>query len=130
MIKHDAAKFGTLSVFAAHLHAHDSCTKFAVTTSGGDGAEALGTLAAIDTYTGYGANQTFMPLDPVGRRERRLRPGDSLTVECTFDTSARRTITEYGVGHGDEMCGPLLIYYPTDAGEYFPDHSWLMERLT
>ena len=130
MIAHDAAKYGALSVFAAHLHAHDSCTRFVVATSGGAEAETLGVLAAIETYTGYGANQTFMHLEPEGRRERRLRPGDSLTIECTFDTTMRSTMTEYGVGHGEEMCGPLLIYYPTDAGSSFADHSWLMQRLT
>jgi hypothetical protein len=65
-----------------------------------------------------------------------MRPEDSIYVRCTFDTrgglrgdgvngtnatgvasaAATRSVA-YGVGHGEEMCGQLVYYYPFAADE-------------
>ena len=41
-----------------------------------------------------------------------MRPGDSLTFHCIFDTRDTDSPINYGVSHGDEMCAPLILYFP------------------
>lgn len=70
----------------------------------------------------------------------KMRPEDSIYVRCTFDTRSldrgdgvngtsaknsgdakhsefaeKRRVVAYGVGHGEEMCGQLVYYYPFAA---------------
>ena len=76
-----------------------------------------------------------MPIAPGGggaaaERRKVLRAGDAVTVTCNFDTTNVVGTTRYGVDHGDEMCGPLLLYYPTDAGVRFTDRSLELRPFT
>ena len=100
--------------------------------------------ATLEGYGGYGADQSFMALptrrtlnSPNGDSESprdsaargraetvgvAMAPGDSMYVRCTFDTRAAsnesrvpRAFVPYGVGHGEEMCGQLVYYYPFAA---------------
>ena len=80
----------------------------------------------------WGADQSFMAL-PTRRMSDgektggktggktvgvAMGPGDSMYVSCTFDTRAASNAASsvaYGVGHGEEMCGQLVYYYPFAA---------------
>jgi hypothetical protein len=56
-----------------------------------------------------------------------IREGDQLAMHCVFDTRCRYATPlndancekaaadiHYGLSHGDEMCGALMMYYPHD----------------
>jgi dopamine beta-monooxygenase len=103
----DFARFGEVQPFAAHLHAHDHAK--AVWLDHYRSGKKIGEYASIEPFHGYGPDQTFIPI-PKGAPP--LRPGDSLSFTCLFDTSAVENQIEYGVSHGDEMCAPLILYYP------------------
>lgn len=60
----------------------------------------------------------LIPIEPLV-----FEPGDSIRVNCTFDTSALRNITIYGEGTLDEMCIGYLIYYPTQEPLVFRECS-------
>ena len=45
-----------------------------------------------------------------------FRRGDSLAFNCIYDTSNEQDQIHYGVSHGDEMCAPILLYYPHAKG--------------
>ena len=131
MLGLDLHVFRKLSIFAAHLHAHDTCTALTVHHSweDGDGNEET-VLAGIEPYHGYGEDQNFFSLESESR-PRQLVAGehDELVVSCTFDTSAKDETTIYGVREQDEMCGFVMIYYPTD--DILPlDEFALVEPLT
>ena len=112
-------------------------------TEGGGGARRV-PIGVLEGYGGYGADQSFMALptrrtlnSPNGDSESprdsaargraetvgvAMAPGDSMYVRCTFDTRAAsnesrvpRAFVPYGVGHGEEMCGQLVYYYPFAA---------------
>ncbi|KAM9316675.1 DBH-like monooxygenase protein 1 [Gastrophryne carolinensis] len=44
--------------------------------------------------------------------ERTIVPGDSIIIECQYNTRSRTTITWGGLSARDEMCLSYLIYYP------------------
>ena len=67
----------------------------------------------IETFGGYGKDQTFRHL-PI--RSESIRVGDSLTFVCTFSSMDMQRPIHYGVSHGDEMCAPLILYYPHVRG--------------
>ncbi|KAK3586446.1 hypothetical protein CHS0354_001828 [Potamilus streckersoni] len=46
------------------------------------------------------------------RTERSVQRGDSLMVECTYDSTARTTPTLGGLTTRDEMCLSFVMYYP------------------
>ena len=45
-----------------------------------------------------------------------LRPGDQLTLTCTFNSLTRSNVTLEGPGTDDEMCMAWLSYYPAQEG--------------
>jgi dopamine beta-monooxygenase len=126
----DFVRFGEVQPFAAHLHAHDHAK--AVWLDHYRGGEKIGEYASVDPFHGYGPDQSFIH---VPKGSPPLRPGDSLTFTCMFDTSAVDHKTVYGVSWGDEMCAPLILYYPHvvdstlenvvvfEEHEYVPDVS-------
>ncbi|KAK3781429.1 hypothetical protein RRG08_019055 [Elysia crispata] len=44
--------------------------------------------------------------------ERTIKKGDSLMVECEYDSSQRTQVTHGGLSSREEMCLSFLIYYP------------------
>lgn len=42
----------------------------------------------------------------------RVLPGDSMIVECTYNSSARETITLGGITTREESCNVFAVYYP------------------
>eukprot|EP00775_Hariotina_reticulata_P010022 gene10022-10177_t len=41
-----------------------------------------------------------------------LLPGDALTLQCTYDSTSRTNLTNWGPGALDEMCLYNILYYP------------------
>ena len=126
-----------VTLVAAHMHGHGMLERyeFGLIRSGESSGESSGErrvpIGILEGYAGYGADQSFMAL-PTRRtsdgektfspRENAtgvaMGPGDSMYVRCTFDTRAASNASSsvaYGVGHGEEMCGQLVYYYPFAA---------------
>ena len=103
----DMAHFGEVQPFAVHLHAHDHGK--ALWLEHFRFGKKIGEYASIDPFHGYGRDQTFIH---VPKSAPPLRPGDSLTFHCIFDTRDTDSPINYGVSHGDEMCAPLILYFP------------------
>eukprot|EP00966_Prymnesium_polylepis_P168849 3904038-Prymnesium_polylepis.1 len=96
-----------LTVRQVHMHAHDAARSVSLArTRNGVTTE----LIAVPQYCGYGECQRFMDLASVD-----IRRGDSLTFTCVFDNSLSIPI-RFGMSHGQEMCGPILLYTPHLAG--------------
>eukprot|EP00775_Hariotina_reticulata_P011249 gene11249-11398_t len=49
---------------------------------------------------------------PIPVESRTLLPGDTVTLQCIFDTSQRKNLTHAGIATKDEMCFSWLTYYP------------------
>ena len=79
----------------------------------GTGGEELSTYAQLVPFHGYGADQTFMELP---ESVESIKAGDSLTFTCIFNSTSSKRPIQYGVSHGDEMCAPVVIYYPHVRG--------------
>ena len=111
-----------LTIVAAHLHAHDHAKSVALEHF--RGGQLVDTYISMPNFTGYGPNQTFLPVSPTAPL---FRLGDSLAIKCTFDNRAQSDIS-YGVSHGDEMCGFLVLYAP-HAGyrgrNFIETHAWM-----
>lgn len=43
---------------------------------------------------------------------KKVLPGDHITVECTYNTFARKQFTLGGESNDEEVCTALLMYYP------------------
>uniref|UniRef100_H3DG29 Monooxygenase, DBH-like 1, like n=1 Tax=Tetraodon nigroviridis TaxID=99883 RepID=H3DG29_TETNG len=43
---------------------------------------------------------------------KTIQQGDEIAVECTYNTTGRRKVTEMGLATTDEMCLAFLFYYP------------------
>lgn len=100
-----------------HLHAHDTCSRTALARGrGGAPRGAAETVLEIAPYGGYGPNQTMHLMRDVAApgAATAVRRGDELRVSCVFNTLSRTRSTRFGVNRGDEMCGPLLMYTPSD----------------
>jgi hypothetical protein len=111
LVSVDLLAHDELRPFAVHLHAHDHATSVHLTHY--REGKKLSTYAELVPFHGYGADQTFMELP--GSADA-IKAGDSLTFTCFFNsTDSQRTI-QYGVSHGDEMCAPLIMYYPHVRG--------------
>ena len=108
----DLLTFTKIHPFAVHLHAHDHATS--VTLTHYRGGKELQTYAYIAPFHGYGPDQTFFAL-PASADSIEL--GDSLTFTCIFNNSHGFHPLLYGVSHGDEMCAPLILYYPHVRGK-------------
>ena len=74
------------------------------------------TVLEIAPYGGYGPDQTMHLMREVAPpgAAKAVRRGDELRISCVFNTSTRARSTRFGVNRGDEMCGPLLMYTPSD----------------
>ncbi|XP_033732845.1 DBH-like monooxygenase protein 1 [Pecten maximus] len=46
------------------------------------------------------------------KHERKLKKGDSIEVDCDFDSSSRTSLTLGGLSTYEEMCLSFLLYYP------------------
>ncbi|KAH3716267.1 dopamine beta-hydroxylase-like isoform X2 [Dreissena polymorpha] len=69
-------------------------------------------LARDDAYD-YNSPAIYMY-----KQFKTFRPGDTLTVNCVFNSMSRTTATKYGEGTLDEMCFTFLIYYPKSAARF------------
>jgi hypothetical protein len=84
----------------------------------------IGTYGEINPFHGYGHDQTFFHLTGSQTNEQDsgtttiepLLEGDSLTFVCTYDSTSVNHNMRHGVSHGDEMCAPLVLYYPKARG--------------
>ncbi|GFY63376.1 DBH-like monooxygenase protein 1 homolog [Trichonephila inaurata madagascariensis] len=56
-----------------------------------------------------GPDYRYLPQEVV------VKPGDHLTVECTYDSTGRNITTFGGLGTGQEMCLAFILYYPRIA---------------
>ena len=94
----------------------------------------IGEYGRLDPFHGYGPDQSFQPTS-VAQRNQPLLAGDSLQFHCVFNTMKAKDTINYGVSHGDEMCGPVILFYPHDASvkmemEYLsspvgkPEENW------
>ena len=100
-----------LRPFAVHLHAHDHATSVRLTHY--RGGKELSTYAQLVPFHGYGTDQTFVALP---ESAESIKAGDSLTFECVFNSTSSKRPLRYGVSHGDEMCAPVVLYYPHARG--------------
>ena len=128
-----------VTLVAAHMHGHGMLERYEFglirpASSGDSSGERRVPIGILEGYAGYGADQSFMAL-PTRRMSDgektggktggktvgvAMGPGDSMYVRCTFDTRAASNAASsvaYGVGHGEEMCGQLVYYYPFAANE-------------
>lgn len=114
LIGADLNKFGQVKPFAVHLHAHDYTIKVRLEHLRGKypNMRVLKAYDAIVPFRGYGNDQTFRHLltdvEPI-------LSGDTLIFICTI-RNTRNILIHYGVAHGDEMCAPLMLYYPHVRG--------------
>jgi len=116
-LQHDLDTFGNLTVFAGHLHAHDHCSGFYMYLRRRDERQEWAQwdqFSSIAPYGGYGANQTMQDFGPASNTGERieLRGGEELRIRCTWRNP--HPYLGYGTDNGEEMCGPILMYYPTD----------------
>jgi len=95
-----------VTILAVHLHAHDSAKRMKLSVESPLGDKYI--VKYIDEYGGYGTDQNFFLLN----NRVRVRKEDSIVVDCTFDTSKIKNDVYYGTNHNEEMCGPILMYYP------------------
>ena len=101
----DQENFG-VTLLAAHLHAHNLAKKFKLSVESPSGHRNV--VKYIDNYGGYGKDQDFFVL----ANRARVHREDRIVIECTFDTSQIKQQVKYGTNHDEEMCGPILMYYP------------------
>ena len=118
-IQHDLDRFGNVTVFAGRLHAHDHCDGLYVDVRRQDPdtptPSPWDAVAALAPYGVCNNNQTvqdFGPTSAVGPGVA-LRGGEELRVRCTWRAPHPRL--PYGTDLGQEMCGAMLLYHPTDA---------------
>lgn len=76
-------------------HMHDLGTQLRVTANRPGGERCL---AQVDDYQFHWQQFSFYE-QPV-----RVRAGDTLRIDCTYDTTSRDTTTSWGFGTADEMC--------------------------
>ncbi|KAG5279513.1 hypothetical protein AALO_G00078590 [Alosa alosa] len=93
-----------MQVFATGLHTHLAGRKVRVGHFR-DG-EQIGFMAFDDHY-----DFEYQEVKNLGKT-KTLQMGDTLLVECTYDTANRTGFTWGGLGTQDEMCLAFLFYYP------------------
>ena len=108
----DFAKYTQLHIMAVHLHSHNFST--ALFLEHYRDGKMIGEYGRLDPFHGYGPDQSFQPTS-VAQRNQPLLAGDSLQFHCVFNTMKAKETINYGVSHGDEMCGPVILFYPHDA---------------
>lgn len=103
-----------LTPLALHLHAHDSAMKMVVEHHSRRG-DVVEEYMKIDPYHGYGDDESFKLVPTSGPdAPRKFLPGDRLLGRCWFNSTWTDKATQYGVDHGDEMCGFIMYYFPHD----------------
>ena len=107
IVGNDLKQFGEIKPFAVHLHAHNYATSLWLDHH--RNGKKIDEYGALKPFKGYGPDQSFFNLPP---NATTIRPGDSLTFNCVYDTTSRQRMIRFGVGHGDEMCGPVVLYMP------------------
>jgi hypothetical protein len=116
LISVDMQAHGKVYPIAVHLHGHEHLIGARLEHYRGN--ELIGTYGDITPYHGYGHDQTFLTLgSPEDHDIEPLLESDSLTFVCTYNSSMLTFNMHYGVSHGDEMCGPLVLYYPKVRGK-------------
>ena len=117
MLAADIQEHGKVYPIAAHLHGHDHLIGARLEHYRDD--KLIGTYGDITPFHGYGHDQTFLTLiESTGEPDiEPILKGDSLTFVCTYDSSRESNHIHYGVSHGDEMCAPLVLYYPKGRGK-------------
>jgi hypothetical protein len=116
------ANNGQVHPVAVHLHAHEHMISARLEHYRNN--VLIGTYGEINPFHGYGHDQTFFHLTGSQTNEQDsgtttiepLLEGDSLTFVCTYDSTGVNHNMRHGVSHGDEMCAPLVLYYPKARG--------------
>jgi hypothetical protein len=101
---------GSITVFGYTPHGHMLMTKLYtdITTAG----RAVVTLKE-DPFD-FHMQRFIQPSTPI-----TLNPGFQATTTCTYDSSARTTVTNGGLGSDNEMCYNFVMYYPKENGLYW-----------
>ena len=107
IVGNDLKQFGEIKPFAVHLHAHNYATSLWLDHY--RNGKKIDEYGSLRPFKGYGPDQSFFNLP---ENSTTIRLGDSLTFNCVYDTTSRQRMIRYGVGHGDEMCGPVVLYMP------------------
>jgi len=149
VLGHDLKKYGTLKPVAVHLHTHNHGRQ--VWWDHIRDKKKIGEYGRINHYKGFGRDQSFWIVDAQDSRRGKfsqfkpgkgeaLKSGDTVQVNCVYDTrckyatakngamqngNCRKTPEriQYGLSHGNEMCGFLMMYYPHDPAHFFPQGS-------
>ncbi|XP_078690261.1 DBH-like monooxygenase protein 1 homolog [Branchiostoma floridae x Branchiostoma belcheri] len=114
-----------LNVFAVFGHAHLAGRK--VNIRHVRGASELQELFRDDNYD-FNYQETIS-LD----EQRQVLPGDSILMECTYDTTDRNGVTYGGLKTEDEMCIAWILYYPKmelAKCESWPMSYWYLYSLS
>lgn len=85
-------------------HMHNTGARLRVTASRADSETCL---ARVNRYSFHWQRFAFY------ERPIRVREGDVLRIECTYDTTGRDETTWWGLGTADEMC--IGFFYITEA---------------
>ncbi|TRY86917.1 hypothetical protein DNTS_002195 [Danionella cerebrum] len=93
-----------LQVFSVMLHTHLAGRK--VRVGHFRGGNQTGLLAADENY-----DFEYQGVTNLGKT-KTVKLGDTLLVECTYNTESRSTLTWGGLSTSDEMCLAFLYYYP------------------
>ena len=93
-----------MTVVGNYLHAHEATVGMALRHIR-DGVE----LEPIDVNEHYDFDYQQITLL---EEEKKILPGDSLMVQCLYDTNHRDKITWSGFGARDEMCESVIMVYP------------------
>ena len=97
---------GGVRFVAVHLHAHNMARRLWIDHLRDD--VKIGEIGRNDEYVGYGPDQTFFDvLDPTAPL---FQIGDSLVLNCVYNSTGVPKLTTYGVSHGTEMCAAFLVY--------------------
>lgn len=95
------------TIFAVFPHMHQLGTHFKTTL----------TIGGADTVIHDGAydfnHQAFIRFEPI-----QLKPGDSITTECTWNNTTQQTVG-WGESSTTEMCFSILYRYPAKADQGF-----------
>lgn len=143
ILHHDLDRFGQVHPVAVHLHMHDHGRKAwwghyragkkvgeygRIDSYKGFGVDqSFFTVPDRDLHERGNIQQAKKGGFKWGRSGGSIQKGDQMSVNCVFDTTckyatpigdpkcerATRSIP-YGLSHGQEMCGFLMVYYPHD----------------
>eukprot|EP00117_Sycon_ciliatum_P005020 scpid51565/ scgid9140/ Dopamine beta-hydroxylase; Dopamine beta-monooxygenase; Soluble dopamine beta-hydroxylase len=93
----------TVAASTSHMHLIGKATKISHTV---EATNVTTDILSQDVYDYDSPTWTFHDPPVV------ITPGDSLSINCTYDASSRNFTTRYGDATNDEMCFGFLQYYP------------------